>query len=786
MLVDISGSPDPEAFRQTDIYRRCREMGIIPGSEAELESAVRTQHPDQVPSNDGASDAGRDSLPENTLDQQFTVIGMWCPACAWVIEESLLRQPGVSSARCMFATDRLHVHYDPVKTSPDAIVETISPLGYRLTEPSADAIRREKRSEFIRFGISAFLTMNVMMLSFSLYSGFFFELPEDAIWKLSWPVAVMATAVLVYGGLNMHRRGWIGIVRGAPGMESLVIIGADCAWMFSVFGLIRGSIHLYFDTAAMLITLVLLGKMLERKAKEQVQEDLASFFSLSPRKARICTDAFPDGRYVSVDLLEKDSIFRVDAGEVLPADGVVTGGEGTVNESSITGEATPLAKSLGDRVMSGTCVDSGSFKVKAERVGSESILGQMLEIMERSLGRKTAMEGRTDRLLRWFVPGILILAAGTGLGCFLSGLGIESAFVRTITVVVISCPCALGIAIPLARVAGISLAGRKGILVREFKAFEAAPLVKDVVLDKTGTLTQGRWALMDICQLGDESEAALLAMAAGLETQAVHPVAREIQKAAAARQISPAALNRLQSYDNGIAGIADGRELRIGSAAFMDDWLTSSEFEKSEERSEPGILASRVYLGVNGKLVGVLVFGDSYKENAKAAVSRLKIRGSRVTLISGDGETATQAAAEGLGIKNYLSGKLPVEKAAVIESLKSGGAGVAMVGDGVNDAPALAAADLGIAVYGDSYLSREAADITLMRGDPLQVLDFLELAGKVNRKISQNLFLTFVYNLVSIPVAISGLLNPLVAVTAMLLSSLSVTGNTLLLVKRES
>lgn len=784
MLLEITGTPDPEAFRQTDIYRRCRQMGIIPGSEQALEAAVREQHPERRPTADRHADVDDAEQPESLLSRQFDVAGMWCPACAWVIEESLLMQPGVEEARCLFAVDRLRVRYDPVQASPASLAAVVEGLGYRLAETGEDAVAAEQKQEFIRFGISAFLSMNVMMLSFALYSGFFFDLPADAIWKLSWPIAVIATAVLVYGGFNVHRRGWSGMLKGAPGMESLIAIGADCAWGFSLFNLFRGSIHLYFDTAAMLVTLVLLGKMLERKAKDRVQEDLTTFFTLQPRKARLCTAAFPDGRYTAIDHLEPGGVFRSDAGEILPADGRVVAGEGTVNTSAITGEASPCPMGPGDPVLAGSRVERGSLRVRAEKIGPDSTLGQMVSVMEMALDRKTALEGRTDRIMRWFVPIILLLAAATGSGVMLAGGGLEAAVLRAVTVVVISCPCALGIAIPLARVAGIALAGRRGILVRAFEAFESAERLREVVFDKTGTLTEGRWALLEVRPVRGESEARLLALAAGLEADAEHPVAQEIRRKAVDRGIEPADFAQLTVRENGVLGQANGRSYRIGSAAFLHTWLDGSARRNDVSEATLERLVSRVYIGMDGRCIGEFTFGDRLKAGAREAVAILQSRGWRVSLISGDGEAATRAAAHGLGIEQHLGERLPAAKAAFVDSLRTPGSTVAMVGDGVNDAAALAAADLGAAVFSGSPLSSEAADISLMRGDPGQLIDFLELAQRVNRKIVENLFLTFVYNVVSIPVAMSGFLSPLVAVTAMLMSSLSVMGNTLLLVRQ--
>ncbi|MFZ7125228.1 MAG: heavy metal translocating P-type ATPase [Desulfobacterales bacterium] len=783
MLVEISGAVDPEAFRKTEIFRRCREAGVIPSSESDV----------QAPSGSRQSERRRaeDSHPsgescESALTVHFDVIGMWCPACSWVIEEALRRKGGILDASCLFAADRLKVDYDPLAASPAIISAVVDSLGYQAVETGTDDVRREKRREFLRFGISAFLVMNVMMLSFSLYSGFFFELPDDAVWKLSWPILILSTAVLLYGGRPVFVRGWKGIVMGSPGMESLIAVGAGTAWGYSVFNFLRGSIHLYFDTASMLITLVLLGKLLERNARERIHEDLGHFFSLLPRKVRLCTTGFPRGRYVDAGQLEPGGIFRVGEGDRIPADGIVVEGAGVVNEAVLTGESRPLPRSPGDRLMAGGTVEEGDFRVRAEKVGADSTLGAMVTIMEGTLEKKTTMEDRTDLLLRWFVPVVLALAAGTLAVGMAAGLSINSAVERAIAVMVISCPCAFGIAIPLTRVAGISLAGRNGILVREFGAFESAGRVRTVVFDKTGTLTEARWALRGIYASNGWTPESVLAAAAGLEKGSDHPIAVEIRRAAHAAGRQPMVVHLREAAENGVAGFIDGRRCRIGSASFLADWMperTALSPDGAADGSD--LLVSRVYLGVDGVVAGVLHFGDRIKPGAGKAIEGLRQRGLGTVLVSGDDPAVTEAAGRRLGIAKALGGQLPADKANVVEALKRSGGAVAMVGDGVNDAQALAASDLGVAVFAGNPLGREAADITLMGGDPLQMGVFLDLARQVNRKIRQNLVMTFVYNVVSIPLAMSGMLSPLVAVCAMLLSSLSVTGNTLRLVRRK-
>jgi heavy metal translocating P-type ATPase len=787
MLIESSDAGNPESFRETELFKKCQELGIIPSSEEDLKqlageqqvSGVAIKAADEV---SPETDVIDEPTSENSLNLNLTVSEMWCPACAWVIEEALRKSPGVLSASCNFSTDRVRCDYNPLLSSPQQIIRSINSLGYQAFLVGEGTAAKEARREFIRFAIATFLTMNVMMLSFALYSGFFTQLSRDSIYKLSWPMFIMASIVFFYGGRNIYRRAWAGISTAAFSMETLITAGSFSAYCYSIYGLLSGSIHLYFDTASMLITLVLLGKLLERRAKDEVQQDLANFFSLRPTKVRICSEQYPEGRYGSADNLRKEDIFKVELNEVITADGLIVSGEGTVDESSLTGEPYPVTKKTGDRVKSGTQVIRGMFKIKAEGVGEDSIVGQMITIMENALSQKTPFEGKTERALQWFVPVVIALAVGTGLVCLLSGLSFDEAVIRAVTVTVISCPCTLGIAIPMARVAGISLAGKKGILVRDFTSFEQAGRVDSFVLDKTGTVTKGQWSLLKILPVGSLSEKELLGFAASLERDSNHLIAAEIIKEAAKHKAKLVTLQGLEVFENGISAVLDGEKVKIGSRGFLaDEMKSSSELSLLENKPEHSL----VFISFASEVCGVFMFGDEIKSTSTQAVQTLRQAGYQVALISGDDDLTTKAVAAEVGIEEALGGRLPQEKATYISSLQDQSRRVAMVGDGINDAPALVQADLAIAVHSGSDLGKEAAVLTLMRGDPLQICDFIDLATRVKSKVHQNLGCSFIYNLVSIPIAMSGLLTPLIAVSAMLLSSLTVIGNTLLLLRKN-
>jgi len=780
MLMESSDAADPSSFRDTELFKKCQEIGIIPRSEAEL--AERVEELPAVTALAVTREGLTSRQDKNTLSLTLKVDQMWCPACAWVIEEILNRSPGITSASCNFATDRVRCDYNPLITSPQKIIGSIHDLGYEASLPGEGRDAKDRKAELIRFFVSAFLTMNVMMLSFALYSGFFTELSRDNVYKLSWPIFAMASIVLFYGGSNIYRRAWAGIFAAALSMETLITVGSFSAYFYSIYGLLGASIHLYFDTSSMLITLVLLGKLLERRAKDEVQEDLANFFSLRPTKVKICSDFYPEGRYIDAQHLKAGDIFRVEENEILPADGLILKGEGGLDESSLTGEPLPIEKKTGDRIKSGSRVIQGIFTIKAEAVGADSIVGQMITIMEQALGKKTPFEGRAERALQWFVPVVLALASGTGLLCLLLGSTFEESLIRAVTVTVISCPCTLGIAIPMARVAGISLAGRKGILVRDFTSFEQAGRVDYFVLDKTGTVTTGQWSLLRIVPMGSLSEKELLGLAASLEKESDHLIAAEIIREAAKQQAELVTLRGVEIFENGISAVLNEDRVKIGSRGFLSDEIKgSSDLAPFESKPEQSL----VFLSFAHRVCGVFIFGDQIKSTSTRTVKFLREDGYRVTLISGDDELTTKTIAAEMGIEEALGGRLPQEKATYIAALQQQSHQVAMVGDGINDAPALVQADLAIAVHSGSHLGKEAADLTLMRGDPLQICDFIDLAKKVKSKVHQNLGCSFIYNLVSIPIAMSGLLSPLIAVSAMLLSSLTVIGNTLLLLRKE-
>ncbi len=770
MLMEAAESPDPACFKQSDLYRRCVAAGVVPASEDDLAGLSPDGPARAAPAPDGAA---------HLLPFEEQISGMWCPACAWVIGAAVGRLSGVAGVGCDFSTDRMRGRYDPVRTTPQEIRRAVQALGYGIAAEADGEGRGPWRREFVRLIVSALLSVNVMMLSWALYSGFFTTIGSEGVGFISWPIVVMATAVMVYGGGPFLRKAWSGLRHGAPGMELLIALGAGSAYLYSLVNWHRGTLHLYFDTATMLVTLLLLGKWLEARAKERVRRDLEGFLALRPTKVRIWNEASSQGRYAAAEQLQAGDCFLVVPDEVVPADGRVVAGGGRVDASAVTGEPRPVALGIGDSLVSGCRLIEGRIVARAERVGGEALLGRMIDVVTACLSQKGKWESRTDRILRWFVPLIALLALATGLLGWAWGLGPDQALVRAVTVLVIACPCALGIAIPLARVAGVAGAGRQGLLVRDFQAFEQAGRIDTLILDKTGTVTHGRWRVTRMAVASGISPKEALALACGLEEGIDHTVALAIGEYGRAQGVAPQPVTQRQTHPEGIAGRFSEGVARIGTRRFA-----AGNDDTESMLPEDNSAQSEVLLGVDGRPWARFYFGDSLRDGMRELVAALKAAGKSVHLVSGDTQAATRHVATAIGVRQAQGDLLPQAKADLVRRLQTEGRRVAMVGDGINDAPALAQADLGVAVYNGTALAQHAAALTLMAGDPAQLQRFFPWAARVERTVRQNLWCALGYNMISLPIAMAGLLNPLVAAGAMLLSSLTVIGNTLRLVRR--
>jgi heavy metal translocating P-type ATPase len=775
----------PADFRETELYRICVEAGLIPGPAADAAPGETTRAAvDAAAASEVKGGAEETHL---ALDATLSIAGMWCSACAWLVEEVLRGTCGVLVADVVFASDLAHLKYLPHRVQPAEIIALIERLGYRAA-PAAESTEHadENKRLLMRLGVSVILTANIMMISFGLYGGFFEELGATAIHALSIPLAVLATAVLFYGGFPIFRRAAMGLRHGTTSMETLIAVGALAAYLFSAFQMGRGSLHLYFDTAAMLVTLVLLGKTIEATARDRVSRGMRKLHQLAQQKVRL--RAGSRETWTMMETVRPGDEFIVQGGERVPVDGRVLAGSARLDEALLTGEARPVTRTTGEEAMAGSLLLEGSVCFQATRVGAESTLGQILTLLQQALQRKIPVELLADRITRRLVPGVLALAAATALFLWGRGIAADDALLRAVTVLVITCPCALGIAIPLARVAAIGVGRKLGMVIRDAGALEKLTNIDVMVFDKTGTLTEGNFALRAVLA-SEVDEQTLLSRAASVELHSDHFLAREMVRRAeeAGLEMEPAI--RFEALEGqGVKGVLETvGEVIVGNrhclAAHALD-LAPDLDRQAEQRESQG--ATVVFCGWAGRVQGLLVFADALRPSALPTIERLRSENIAIHMVSGDSRQTVRAVAATLGIGNGTGEALPRDKVAIIRELQQQGRRVAMLGDGLNDAAALAQADVGLALGLRAKLTHEAADITLLADDPARLLQVLHLASRTMRTIRQNLFFAFAYNLLGIPLAVAGLLNPLIAVCAMLASSLTVVANTLRLTRINS
>ncbi len=719
-------------------------------------------------------------VPVQSLE--LAIDGMTCASCVGRVERALLKVPGVRSAAVNLASERAHVE---VLGPPDpaALIQAVEAAGYHATasserRPAADAERRLQRE---RWAVIAGL-----LLAAPLVLPMFGELFGQHWMLPAWIQFLLATPVQFVLGARFYVAGWKAVRAGAGNMDLLVAIGTSAGYGLSLYqwwATPAGQMpHLYFEASAVVIALVLLGKYLESRAKRQTSAAIRALEALRPDRATRVVEGREED--VAIAALRLDDLVLVKPGERFPVDGEVVEGESQADEALISGESLPVNKAPGDRITGGAINGEGRLLVRTTALGGETVLARIIRLVEDAQAAKAPIQKLVDKVSQVFVPAVLVIAVFTLIGWLLTGAPAEVALINAVAVLVIACPCALGLATPAAIMAGTGVAARHGILIKDAEALEVAHAVNAVAFDKTGTLTSGKPQIIHLHAL-EGDEASLLRLAGALQRGSEHPLARAVLERCEADGVAVPDVQKSQALSGrGIAGTLDGRQLALGNRRMLDEFgLQPGELLDTAQRweAEGRTLSWLVESAPQPRVLGLFAFGDSLKDGAAAAIAALDARHIRSHLITGDNRGSARVVAEALHIDDVHAEVLPADKAATVAALKKGGAVVAMVGDGINDAPALAAADVGIAMGGGTDVAMHAAGITLMRGDPRLVPAALEIARRTYRKIQQNLFWAFIYNLVGIPLAAFGFLSPVVAGAAMALSSVSVVSNALLL-----
>lgn len=708
-------------------------------------------------------------------DVTLQVSGMTCASCVRRVEKALQAVPGVQAASVNLATEKASVQALP-NVPADALKAALDKAGYPATvveataPPPPEAPRGADAWPVIVGGV---LTLPLVLPMVTGLFGTMLMLP-------GWLQLLLATPVQFVLGARFYRAGWHALRAGSGNMDLLVALGTTAAYGLSVFLMWRhpGHAHLYFEGSAAVITLVLLGKYLEQRAKRQTTDAIRALNALRPSTARVLRGE--QAVEVPVAEVRVGDVVSVRPGDRIPVDGEVLTGRSHVDESLLTGESLPVAKAVGDRVTGGAINAEGALTVRTTAIGAETALARIIRMVESAQAAKAPIQRIVDRVSAVFVPVVLVAAAFTFLGWWLHNGDAEAALVNAVSVLVIACPCALGLATPTTLMAGTGVAARQGILIKDAEALELAHGVTVVAFDKTGTLTVGQPTLTDVVPASGQSRDELLALAAALQRSSSHPLAQAVLSAA--QGLTPLSADQPQALPGrGVEAVVQGRRLALGSARLAQERGAAGGPLAAEAARLEAAGQTVSWLLADGAALGLLAFGDRIKDTAAAAVAQLQSRGIRTVMLTGDSRGAAAGVAQALGITEVHAEVLPGDKAVAVQRLREGGAVVAFVGDGINDAPALAAASVGFAMAGGADVASEAAGVTLMRGDPRLVADALDVSRRTYAKIRQGLFWAFAYNVVGIPLAAFGLLNPVIAGAAMAFSSVSVVGNALTL-----
>jgi Cu+-exporting ATPase len=707
---------------------------------------------------------------QNPTREQTTLAleGMTCASCAARIERTLNKVDGVE-ATVNFATETASVSFDPARVAPDELAAAVERIGYHasLRTEHADAHGTHEH-EARPLGLVVALVLSVPLVLLSM-------VPPLRFSGWEWASLALATPVVFWSGLQFHRAALLNARHGAAAMDTLVSLGTLAAWTWSTLVLLAGiSTDTYFEAAAVITALILLGRYFETRAKRRSGAAIRALLELGAKEARVLRDS--EEMLVPVEQLRVDDLFVVRPGEKIATDGLVVEGASAIDQSMLTGEPVPVEVGPDAEVAGATINTSGRLVVRAIKVGADTALAQIARLVEQAQAGKASVQRLADRISAIFVPIVILISFATLAGWLLAGASASAAFTASVAVLIIACPCAMGLATPTALMVGTGRGAQLGILIKGPEVLEQTRRITTIVLDKTGTITEGRMRLVDALPIETTREE-LLRLAGAAESASEHPLAQAI--ATAAPEKPPVAEFRNHA-GLGIEALVDGHAVLVGRPSFLTDWAVelTADARAWQERAEAEG-QTVVAAAWDGQLHGLLALADTLKPSSRQAVAELKQLGLTPVLLTGDNARAAQAVAAQVGIDEVRAEVLPEGKAAEIARLQETGATVAMVGDGVNDAPALAQSDLGLAIGTGTDVAIEASDLTLVSGDLRAAADAIRLARRTLATIKGNLFWAFAYNVAAIPLAVAGLLNPMIAAAAMAFSSIFVVSNSL-------
>ena len=729
----------------------------------------------------------------------FNVTGMSCASCARTVENALNKNEDIK-ASVNIATEKVNIEYDENKYNFEKIKKIVENSGYGLVETLSEEQKMQMYEDKIKslrnkLILAAVFAIPLMYISMGHMMGI--HLPDivnpkknAAVYSI---VQLLLTIPVVYAGKDFFIHGFKNLVRKSPTMDSLIAMGASAAIIYSLYATYMTitadpeyHMNLYFESAGTIITLILLGKLLEARTKGQTSSAIKKLIGLQPKKAKIIENGVE--KEVLIENIKVGDIIVVKPGEKIAVDGKIVNGNTSVDESMITGESIPVSKNIGDKVIGGSINKNGSIQFEATEIGKDTVLSQIIKLVEEAQGSKAPISRMADIVAGYFVPIVIMIATITGIVWFISGSGLTAALTFFISVLVIACPCALGLATPTSIMVGTGKGAENGILIKSGEALETAHKIKTVVLDKTGTITKGKPVLTDLKVYNNFDENEILQLAASAENNSEHPLAEAIVNGAKERNVEFKQYDKFRAMPGyGIRAVINEKEIQIGNRKLMASRKIGTEVAEKDYEILSNEGKTPMFISVNNELAGLIAVADVVKETSKEAVEKMHKLGLRVIMLTGDNEKTAKYIAKEVGIDRVIAEILPFQKSEEVKKLQEAGEFVAMVGDGINDSPALAQANVGIAIGSGTDVAIESADIVLIRNDLNDVAGAIALSKATITNIKENLFWAFFYNVIGIPFA-AGIfyaffngpkLDPMIAAFAMSLSSVSVLMNAL-------